>query len=111
MPFHIFLPSHIIKLVTFLPFHYHSNETSLAEIWLFLETSSWSLTVRTDRVLLPSFFLLEYTVKPRFTDTRLIRTLRYYGRFALSLRKQSPEIFSTFNPLNTDLFYGPLSVC
>ena len=58
----------------------------------FGKLSSWSLTVRTDRVLLPSFSLLEYTVKPRFTDTRLIRTPRYYGRFALSLRKQNPEI-------------------
>ena len=111
MPFHIFLPFHIIKLVKFLPLDYHSNETSLAEIWLFWRLSSWSLTVRTDRVLLPSFSLLEYTVKPCFTDTRLIRTPRYYGQFALSLRKESPEIFSKFNPLNTDLFYGPLSVC
>ena len=44
----------------------------------------------------------------RFTDTRLIRTTRY-GQFALSLGKESHHIFSKFNPLNTDTFYGPLS--
>ena len=40
-------------------------------------------------------------------DTRLIRTPRYYGQFALSLGKQSPYIFPQFNPLNTDtsLYY------
>jgi len=27
------------------------------------------------------------TVEPRFTDTRLIRTRRYYGQFSLSLGK------------------------
>ena len=68
------------------------------------------------------------TVKPRFTDTCLIRSPHYYGQFALSLGKkaliftlhsihstvtsllrtvcfvpgkQSPYIYSTFNPLNT----------
>ena len=52
------------------------------------------------------------TVKPRF-----IRTHHYYGQFALSLGKESPYIFSKFNPLNTDTsllrtvtFYGTLSV-
>ena len=34
--------------------------------------------------------------------TRLIRTPHYYGQFALCLGKESPNIFSKFNPLNTD---------
>ena len=42
------------------------------------------------------------TEEPRFTDTRLIQTLHYYGQFALSLVKEGPYIFSKFNPLNTD---------
>ena len=41
--------------------------------------------------------------------TRFIRTPRYYGEFALSPGKESPVIFSKFNPLNTAP-YGPLSV-
>ena len=49
------------------------------------------------------------TLKPRFTHTRFIRTPRYYGEFALSPGKESPVIFSKFNPLNTAP-YGPLSV-
>ena len=32
-----------------------------------------------------------------------LRTPRYYGQFALSLGKESPYIFSKFNPLNTDI--------
>ena len=35
-------------------------------------------------------------------STRLIRTPHYDGQVALSLRKQSPYIFSKFNPLYTD---------
>ena len=56
------------------------------------------------------------TVKPCFKDTRLIGTPCYNGQFVLSLGKESPFIFSKFNPLNTDnpfnmdTFYGPLSV-
>ena len=42
------------------------------------------------------------TVKPPFTDTRLIWTLQYYGQFALSLGKEIPYTFYKFNPLNTD---------
>ena len=35
----------------------------------------------------------------------------YYGPFSLSLGKESPYIFSKFNPLNTNSFYeSPLSV-
>ena len=35
----------------------------------------------------------------------------YYGPLSLSLGKESPYIFSKFNPLNTDSFYeSPLSV-
>ena len=34
------------------------------------------------------------TVESRFTDTRLIATHRYYGQFSLSLRKESPYVFS-----------------
>ena len=40
------------------------------------------------------------TVTPRSMDTRIIRTPHYYGQFALSLGKESPYIFSTFNPLS-----------
>ena len=45
-----------------------------------------------------------------FTDTGLIRTPHYYGQFSLSMAKESPYIFSKFNPLNTDTFYAPLNV-
>ena len=48
-----------------------------------------------------------YSVKPHFTDTRLIWTSHYYGQFALSLRKENPYIFSELNSLNMDAFYGP----
>ena len=41
-------------------------------------------------------------IEPRFRDTRLIRTPRYYGQLALSLGKESSYLFSKFNPLNTD---------
>ena len=34
--------------------------------------------------------------------TRLIRTPHYYGQFALCLGKECPNVFSKFNPLNTD---------
>ena len=43
-------------------------------------------------------------------NSALIRTPHYYGQFALSLEKESPYIFSKLNPLNTDTFYGLLSV-
>ena len=49
-------------------------------------------------------------VKPRCTYHRLTQTPYYYGQFALSLGKESPFIFSEFNPLNTDTFCDPLSV-
>ena len=42
------------------------------------------------------------TVKLRFIDMRLIRTPHYYGQFALPLEKESPYIFSKFNPFYTD---------
>ena len=55
-----------------------------------------------------------HTVKPRFTDTRLIRTSHYCGQFALSLGKESPYIFTMKFQLtliyNTDTFYAPLGV-
>ena len=35
-------------------------------------------------------------------NTRLIRTPHYYGQLAVSLGKESPYIFATFNLLNTD---------
>ena len=38
------------------------------------------------------------TVIPRFTDTRLIRTPRYYGQFALSLGKERAYIVFKLNP-------------
>ena len=53
----------------------------------------------------------------KYSQTVRTQTPHYYGQFALSLRKESPYIFSKFNPLNmntpliyTDTFYGPLSV-
>ena len=49
---------------------------------------------------------IDITVKPRFTDTRLIRTPHYYRHFTFSLGKESPYIFFKFNPLNTDTFCG-----
>ena len=42
------------------------------------------------------------TVKLRVMDMRLIRTPHYYGQFAVSVGKESPYIFSKFNPLNRD---------
>ena len=62
--------------------------------------------------------VLMNTVKPHFTDTHSIRTLHFYGQFALSLGKESPYIFSKFNLLymgtpsiwTTDSFYNPHSV-
>ena len=40
------------------------------------------------------------TVKPRSMDTCIIRTPHYCAQFALSLGKESPYIFSKFNPLS-----------
>ena len=56
--------------------------------------------------------VLFHTVKTRFTpDTCLIQTPHFYGQFSLSLGKQSPYIFSKFNPLNTDTpFIRTLSI-
>ena len=51
------------------------------------------------------------TVKPCFWDTRSIRTAHYLVLFALSLGKESPNIFSQFNLLNTDTsLIGTLSM-
>ena len=61
--------------------------------------------------------ILVSNVKPCFVDTRLIWTPHYYSQFALSLGKETPYIFSKFNPLNKDFpltwtcSIGPLSVC
>ena len=54
---------------------------------------------------------IKFTDKPSLTDTRLIWTPHNNGQFALSLGKESPYICSKFNPLNTDIFSAPLSVC
>ena len=43
-----------------------------------------------------------HTVKPRLTDTHLIRSPHYYRQFALSIGKESPYSFSKFKPLITD---------
>ena len=51
-----------------------------------------------------------YTVKPRFKDTRLIRTPQYHGQFALSLGNESTNIFSKYNSPNTDTLSDPLRV-
>ena len=48
------------------------------------------------------FTILVGNVKPCFVDTRLICTPHYYSQFALSLGKETPYIFSKFNPLNKD---------
>ena len=60
---------------------------------------------RDEKENLPS--KLKSTVEPPLMDTRLMRTPHYYRQFALSLGKALPYIFSKFNPLNTDTFYGP----
>ena len=36
----------------------------------------------------------------KYSQTVRTRTPHYYGQFALSLRKESPYIFSKLNPLN-----------
>ena len=41
------------------------------------------------------------TVKPRFTDTHLIRTPHCYGNFTFSPGKESAHISSKFNPFIT----------
>ena len=41
-------------------------------------------------------------------DTLLIPTPHYHEQFALSLGKESPFIFSRFNLLKMDTFYGSL---
>ena len=63
--------------------------------------NTWDFDVkRLDmRQLMRRFFS---TVKPRSTDTRLIRKPHYHGQFAMSLGKESPYIFSLFDPLNAD---------
>ena len=45
-----------------------------------------------------------YTVGPCFTDNHLIVITDSF------LVPEEPHIFSKFNPLNTDTFYGPLSL-
>ena len=42
------------------------------------------------------------------TPAQYGETPRYYGPYSLSLVKVSPHIFSKFNPLYTDTFFGPL---
>jgi len=61
-----------------------------------LKHATWHECCR-DRTLVHSL-----TIKPRHTGTRLFLTPHFYEQFALSLRKESPYIFSKFNPLNTD---------
>ena len=38
------------------------------------------------------------TLKPRFTDTRIIRKPRYYGQFSMSLGKEFPLHFLQIQP-------------
>ena len=47
-------------------------------------------------------FSTEIRVVGSYTDRLLIRTPHYYGQFALPLGKETPYIYSKFNPLNTD---------
>ena len=52
-------------------------------------------------------------VQPRLTDTRLIRTLHYYGQFSLYLGKESPYFFQNWTRLiraPRSLSMAPLSV-
>ena len=58
--------------------------------------------------LVPGSYLNVNTVKPRFTDPciRVIWTPHYSGQFALPFGKESPRIFSKFNPLNTDTSFS-----
>ena len=72
-------------------------QESRKELWLGMEV--WNVGTG---------ILEQRKVKPRFSDARLIQTPRYYGQFGLSQGKESPFIFSKFNPLNGTL--GPLSV-
>ena len=55
-------------------------------------------------------YCLKIIVSDLQSDTRLIRTPHDYGQIALSLVKESPYIFSKFNSLNRNTFYGSLSV-
>ena len=48
-----------------------------------------------------------YTDKAGYTETLLIRTTHYYGRFALSLGKERSYIFSKLNPLLRTLSTAP----
>ena len=69
-----------------------------------LEKFLTCIVIYNTRKNLPNIFLC--TVEPRFTDTRLIRTPRYYGHFSLSLGKahtffqNSTRLIRT--PVNTD---------
>ena len=53
------------------------------------------------RVKVLNLFLLN-PEKSIVQSNLALRTPHYYGQFALSLGKESPYIFFTFNPLNTD---------
>ena len=64
-------------------------QESRKELWLGMEV--WNVVTG---------ILEQRKVKPRFSDARLIQTPRYYGQFGLSQGKESPFIFSKFNPLN-----------
>ena len=73
------------------------------------------LTVKHGSYLRAAFISLKAGHKARTVLTVVIlrsnpalRTPHYYGQFALSIGKESPYIFSWFNPLNTDTFSGPL---
>ena len=57
-----------------------------------------------------SYTPISDTVKPRFTDPPLNTDTSLLRQFASPLGKESPYIFSKFNPLITDAFDGPLSV-
>ena len=47
------------------------------------------------------------TVKPRFTDTRLIQTHHYYGQFVLSLGKKAPTFSLNSTRLTRTLSMSP----
>ena len=74
-------------------YFYFSN--NLQTLW------GWNLPEQTRSRELGQHRMKASSVKPRFTDTRLIQTPHHYGQLELSLGKESPYVFSTFNPLNT----------
>ena len=96
-PFHEHASSRIVKLIFIMNNDY---VICLRTSWVSVCTDVKSRLGQTSiQTTLASF---TFTVKLRFTDTRLIRTPNYYRQFALSLGKESSYIFTKFILLNTN---------